>query len=82
MQWYFVLLPLLLLLLPTTTDAYITIVDSGKQYSSRPDRSVGERLWKGYEYMGRMQYIHGNLPLCGLSQTWNITPPPDGLPGA
>jgi hypothetical protein len=60
----------------------ITIVDTDKHLTSKVDRKLGERLWKGYGYMARLQYVHGNLPLCGLDRTWNITRPTDGLPGA
>ena len=62
----------------------VTIFDTDKHLPSKPDRKVGQRLWKGYGYMARLQYVHGNLPLCGIdnnSPTWNITRPTDGLPG-
>jgi hypothetical protein len=65
-------------------DGTITIVDTDKHLPSKPDSKVGQRLWKGYGYMARLQYVPGNLPLCGLDnggRTWNITRPPDGLPG-
>jgi hypothetical protein len=71
--------------------ASITIVDSGKTLVSKPEKKVGEQLWKGYEYMGRLQFVHGNLQLCKgdrdderssvRSSSWSITAPPDGLPG-
>jgi hypothetical protein len=71
---------LLLIAIFKAAEADITIVQTGKRLLSKPDRRLGERLWKGYEYMGRLQYVNGNLLLCG-HETWNITVPHDGLPG-
>jgi hypothetical protein len=74
----------LLLLLLGAAQATITIVDSGKTVVSRPDRKLGERLWKGYEYIGRLQFVQGNMQLCrgdDPSRKFRITVPSDGLPG-
>jgi len=49
---------------PLFVSATITVMDTGRRYRSRQDLTVGKRLWKGYEYMGRLQYVDGNLPLC------------------
>mmetsp|Transcript_103454 Transcript_103454/g.154993 ORF Transcript_103454/g.154993 Transcript_103454/m.154993 type:complete len:631 (+) Transcript_103454:191-2083(+) len=63
--------------------ASITIVDSGKVLDSTPDKHLGTKLSKGYEYIGRLQYVHTNLQLCkGEGGPFMITTPPDGLPVA
>lgn len=66
-------------------DASITIVDSGKILDSKADKSMGVKLWKGYEYIGRLQYIQTDLQLCKLpnegDKPFEIVAPPDGLPG-
>lgn len=51
-------------------DASITIAETGQVFDSKPERYVGQRLWKGYEYMGRLQYLAENPTLC---------PPPSSL---
>mmetsp|Transcript_18356 Transcript_18356/g.52445 ORF Transcript_18356/g.52445 Transcript_18356/m.52445 type:complete len:582 (+) Transcript_18356:294-2039(+) len=63
------------------TEATITIIDTEKRLPSKPDRKIGASLWKGYEYLGHLQYIHDNLPLCG-DKTWNVTLPRDNVPVA
>ena len=72
-------------LFPVLVSASIKIVDSGRSIPSRPDRQLGQQLWKGYEYMGRLQFLHGNLQLCPSSddphRRYSITAPADGLPG-
>jgi hypothetical protein len=74
---------ILAILLPV--QASITIMDTGKVFSSRPETSLGHQLWKGSDYMGRLQLVHGNLQLCqsaqNPSQMFGITEPLDGLPG-
>jgi hypothetical protein len=66
-------------------EATISILDSGVTYESRPDHKVGQRLWKGYEYMGRMQHIIENPTLCPQDfppdKKFHIKQPSDGLPG-
>jgi len=81
--------PLLLFwmaLFPSVATASIKIVDSGRTIPSRPDRQLGQKLWKGYEYMGRLQFLHGNLQLCPSPddphRRFSITVPSDGLPVA
>lgn len=65
--------------------ASITIMESGKIFASRPEGSLGHQLWKGSEYMGRLQFVHGNVQLCKSAQDpsrqFTITEPMDGLPG-
>jgi hypothetical protein len=69
-------------------EATISIADSGRTFESRPDHRLGPRLWKGYEYMGRMQYILDNPTLCpdtnhaSNPKKYQIVKPEDGLPGA
>jgi hypothetical protein len=87
-------LSLLLLVVPTV-EATITVMDTRHRYASRQDHSLGKRLWKGYEYMARLQYVDGNLPLCPDNHyhrddtnmhmhttPYNLTVPEDGLPVA
>ena len=87
-----IILGFLLLLLcfssHVVVDATVSIIDSGVTYESRPDHKIGQRLWKGYEYMGRMQHIIENPTLCPpqdggfeTDKKYKITPPSDGLPG-
>jgi hypothetical protein len=84
-----------LLLLPSAlvlqVEATITVMDTRLRYASRQDHSLGKKLWKGYEYMARLQYIDGNLPLCPDNENnhhdmhhapYNLTVPEDGLPVA
>jgi hypothetical protein len=66
--------------------ASIQIVETGKEYASRPDKSVGLQLQFGIEYAARLQQIPGNTHLCydrnfPKLQNWNVTVPDDGLPG-
>jgi hypothetical protein len=76
-----------LALLPiAVVQATITVIDTGKRFASHQDHSLGKRLWKGYEYMARLQYINGNLQLCpsehGQNHTYKLLVPEDGLPVA
>eukprot|EP00934_Nitzschia_sp_Nitz4_P003783 Nitzschia sp. Nitz4//scaffold15_size197535//132603//134631//NITZ4_001593-RA/size197535-augustus-gene-0.228-mRNA-1//-1//CDS//3329537760//3773//frame0 len=75
-----------LLLSMSRVDASITVVDLDKVFGSRPENKVGRTLWKGYDYMGRLQYLPNNLQLCPSSSdpdaTFDITPPSDGVPVA
>lgn len=65
--------------------ASIMVMESGKSFASRPEKSLGHQLWKGSDYMGRLQFVHGNLQLCKSaqypSQRFTITESMDGLPG-
>mmetsp|Transcript_58094 Transcript_58094/g.142001 ORF Transcript_58094/g.142001 Transcript_58094/m.142001 type:complete len:653 (-) Transcript_58094:84-2042(-) len=88
------LLPLLSLILlvhlsVVSVDASISIAETGQTFDSKPERYIGQRLWKGYEYMGRLQYLTENPTLCpppsssGTSTTkFRINQPSDGLPVA
>ena len=67
-------------------EASITIVDSGKVYSSKMDKIHGIKLRDGFQYPAHLQQIRGNEHLCYDStanyiQNWNITIPSDGSPG-
>jgi hypothetical protein len=75
----------------STTNATITVTETQQRYASRQDHLLGRKLWKGYEYPARLQYIDGNLPMCPddnddgnnkAKQSYNITVPADGLPVA
>jgi hypothetical protein len=73
---------LVVLLLGHFAHASITIVDSGKILDSKPEKHLGTRLWKGYEYIGRLQYVPNNLQLCkGEGGSFTISAPEDGLTG-
>jgi hypothetical protein len=71
-------------------EATITVMDTRHRYASRQDHTLGKKLWKGYEYMARLQWIDGNLPLCPENENsgmvhrapYNLTVPQDGLPVA
>lgn len=78
-----------LLLLGQETEATVRIVDSGREYASWPDQSLGPTLVEGQIYKARLQQIKGNSHLCSDSfssshhaQNWNVTVPNDGLPVA
>ena len=67
------------------THASVTIMEGkNKVYPSRPDKSLGHELWKGSDYMGRLQFVHGNLQLCKSAQDpsrrFTVTETMDGLP--
>ncbi|VEU36162.1 unnamed protein product [Pseudo-nitzschia multistriata] len=70
--------------------ATISFLDSGKTFHSRMDPHIGQPLMRGYEYVGRLQYISENPTLCpgndndgnGNDQTFDIVTPMDGLPVA
>ena len=71
-----------------SVDASISIAETGQTFDSKPERYIGQRLWKGYEYMGRLQYLAENPTLCqppSSSETsttkYRINQPSDGLPG-
>jgi hypothetical protein len=79
---------LLLGLVVSFGEAIIEVVDSGKEYASRPDKSIGIQFHYGLEYPARLQRIPGNEHLCydpsfpENTQNWNISVvPDDGLPG-
>jgi hypothetical protein len=79
---------LLLGLVVSFCEATIQVVDSGKEYASRPDKSIGLRFHYGLQYPAHLQQIPGNTHLCydpslpENTQNWNISVvPDDGLPG-
>ena len=69
----------------TAVGATISIIESGKSFYSKPDRSIGQRLLRDYDYMGRLQYVTENPTLCRgkkyPNQKFDIVIPSDGLPG-
>ena len=68
-----------------TVDATISFIESGKTFHSKMDRHLGQPLLRGYEYMGRLQYVADNPTLCPgeyPNQNFSIVTPMDGLPGA
>ena len=68
-------------------EASIKIFDSGQSWDSEPDKTLGQSLWNGYDYMGRMQVIQSNLNLCLTGSDKDkeleniIIQPKDSLPG-
>jgi hypothetical protein len=71
----------LILLLFHVAQASITVVDTGQAFPSTPDKKFGQQLWKGYQYMGRLQLISTNPQLCRTNEAMEITLPKDSLPG-
>ena len=71
--------------LVTPVLASITIMDTEKIFPSRPEKKLGHQLLKGSDYMGRLQFVHGNLQLCKSAQDphrrFPITENMDGMPG-
>lgn len=53
----------------TSIEASVSIAETGQTFDSRPERHIGQRLWKGYEYMGRLQYLAENPTLCPPSSS-------------
>ena len=80
MQGSLILLILLIFGSPFV-DASITIVDSGRTYSSTMDKVHGIKLVDGVRYSAHLQQIPGNEHLCFGYQNWNVTVPSDGYPG-
>jgi len=71
-----------------SSQAVITIMDTGQRFRSR-EEETGKHLWQGYEYMARLQIIEGNLNLCpdpddteNKNKRANVTNPVDDLPVA
>ena len=66
------------------TTASITVIESGKTYPSRPDKHLGVHLWKGIDFFGKLQFVHGNMQLCrGADPTrkFKIVTPEEGIQG-
>ena len=92
-QWL-LLLVVVVIVQSHVVQASITIKETGQRFPSHQETSIQgtKRFWKGYEYMGRLQYIPNNLSLCWPSKgtvgdvpseyRYNLTIPPDGLPVA
>jgi len=79
------LLLFVLLLEATPASATISFIDSGRIFPSKPDAQFGRPLLRGYDYMGRLQYVSENPTLCQGTypgQTFQIKTPSDGLPVA
>jgi hypothetical protein len=61
----------------------ITDMQTGRRFRSRQEDELPcKQFWRGYEYMGRLQYIEENPYLCPTDQEYQITTPSDGLPVA
>lgn len=70
---------------PSSVEATISFMNSGRTFRSRMDPHVGQPLLRGYEYMGRLQYVVDNPTLCPgkyPDQKFDIVTPIDGLPVA
>lgn len=67
----------------TPAEASISLLKSGKTYSSKLDTKLGQPLLRGMDYMGRLQYVAENPTLCPGDyphQTFDVVTPADGLP--
>ncbi|GAX12816.1 E3 ubiquitin-protein ligase RNF13 [Fistulifera solaris] len=65
------------------TRGEITDMQTGRRFRSQPENELPcKQFWRGYEYMGRLQYIEENPYLCPSNTEYNIITPSDGLPVA
>ncbi|GAX25154.1 E3 ubiquitin-protein ligase RNF13 [Fistulifera solaris] len=73
-----------LAILPGVVRGEITDMQTGRRFRSQPEEDLPcKQFWRGYEYMGRLQYIEENPYLCPTAdQEYNIITPSDGLPVA
>eukprot|EP00980_Cylindrotheca_fusiformis_P017169 scaffold5281_cov127-Cylindrotheca_fusiformis.AAC.18 len=60
----------------------ITIVETGQEFPSTPDKKNGKPLWKNVPYMGHLQVISTNMQLCDINEAMEVTLPNDSLPVA
>lgn len=75
---------ILLQLYTIHVEGTVSIID-GQTFRSRQDNKIGLKLVRGYEYMGRLQYISNNPTLCSSEhpyEQFDIVPTSDGLPVA
>lgn len=72
---------LLLLFAGSAVEATITVVGTQEQFPSEPVIGIGRHMWKGYEYIGRLQYSPHYMDLCDLKEPVSVTVPQDGVPG-
>jgi len=81
----FVFLCIFSLSFPSGVEGSISVIESGKTFYSKQDRNIGQQLLRGYEYMGRLQYVNENPTLCpgeNPYEKFNIVSSSDGLPVA
>lgn len=83
-RWWFLKFTCVFILvtIPLVVHGNITIVSTGQRFPSRnsDEGNIGKRLWKGYEYYGRLQALNPNVDLCGDDETTTIIPSADGIP--
>lgn len=72
-----ILLAVFLLLFAGSTSATITVVSTQQQFPSEPVKGVGRTMWKGYDYVGRLQYLPHHLDLCEIKEPVNVVVPQD-----
>lgn len=72
-----ILLAVCLLLFAGSTSATITVVSTQQQFPSEPVKGVGRTMWKGYDYVGRLQYLPHHLDLCEIKEPVNVVVPKD-----
>lgn len=65
----------------TSVEASITVVGTQQSFPSEPVKGVGRHMWKGYEYIGRLQYLPHHMDLCDIQEPVSITVPQDSVPG-
>ena len=65
----------------TSVEASITVVGTQQSFPSEPVKGVGRHMWKGYEYIGRLQYLPHHMDLCDIQEPVSIIVPQDSVPG-
>eukprot|EP00526_Cylindrotheca_closterium_P008660 CAMPEP_0113616602 /NCGR_PEP_ID=MMETSP0017_2-20120614/8325_1 /TAXON_ID=2856 /ORGANISM="Cylindrotheca closterium" /LENGTH=511 /DNA_ID=CAMNT_0000525923 /DNA_START=265 /DNA_END=1800 /DNA_ORIENTATION=+ /assembly_acc=CAM_ASM_000147 len=71
---------LLLLFAGSTVEATITVVSTQQKFPSEPVKGIGRHMWKGYEYIARLQYLPHHLDLCDITEPVSVTVPQDSVP--
>jgi len=72
----------LLLCSGSTVEATITVVGTQQTFASEPVKGIGRHMWKGYEYVGRLQYLPQHMDLCDIREPVTVTVPQDSVPVA
>jgi len=72
----------LLLCSGVTVEGTITVVSTQQTFPSEPVKGIGRHMWKGYEYIGRLQYLSHHMDLCDIQEPVTVTVPQDSVPVA
>ncbi|CAJ1935735.1 unnamed protein product [Cylindrotheca closterium] len=81
-SWLLLTTCLLLFAGSSFVEATITVVSTQQKFPSEPVKGIGRHMWKGYEYIGRLQYFPHHLDLCEITEPVTITVPQDSVPVA